>query len=124
MTRRMTAALALLAGAVTGCRQAQGVSAETVAGGRPERGRDALQTYGCISCHTIPGVEGANGTVGPPLDFWSRRTYIAGEVPNTPEYLIKWIQAPQAIEPGTAMPLLGVSRQDARDMAAYLYTLK
>lgn len=119
------AVLALaLAGAAAGCGQAQGGTAVIVAGGDATRGKAALQKYGCGSCHTIPGVDGATATVGPPLDFWSRRTYIAGEVPNTPEYLIRWIQAPQAIEPATAMPLLGVSRQDARDMAAYLYTLR
>jgi cytochrome c1 len=94
-----------------------------VPGGDADRGKAAIEIYGCGSCHTIPGVSIAMGTVGPPLMFWSKRTYIAGEVPNTPDYLVRWIEVPQAIEPGTAMPNLGVPEKAARDIAAYLYTL-
>ena len=89
----------------------------------PERGRAAIDAYGCGSCHMIPGVKGAVGLVGPPLLAWSRRTVIAGELPNTPANLIRWIRHPQSIEPGTAMPNLGVSDADARAIAAYLATL-
>jgi len=113
-------ALAMLGG----CQEAAGrESRYAIAVGDADRGRAAIQMYGCGSCHTIPGVRDADGMVGPPLMFWSRRTYIAGEVPNTPEFLIRWIQMPQAIEPGTAMPNLGVTEGRARDIAAYLYTL-
>jgi cytochrome c1 len=72
----------------------------------------------------IPGINGAHGQVGPPLDDWSERVYIAGQVPNTTDFLIRWIEVPQAIEPGTAMPNLRVPEGDARDIAAYLYTLR
>ena len=89
-----------------------------------ERGRNAIAVYGCGSCHVIPGIRNATGTVGPPLIMWSRRTYIAGKVPNTPEFLVRWIETPQAIEPGTAMPNLGVTEAQARDIAAYLYTIR
>ena len=110
---------------IVGCSEAAGREPHySVAGGDPDSGKVALDRYGCTSCHTIPGIDDHRGTVGPPLDFWSRRTYIAGEVPNTPEYLIRWIQVPQAIEPGTAMPSLGVPEGTARHMAAYLYTLR
>lgn len=106
------------------CNQAAGREPEyTVPGGVPARGKVAIETFGCGSCHTIPGIADARGTVGPPLFFWSRRTYIAGEVPNTPDFLIRWIEVPQAIEPGTAMPNLGVPEGAARDIAAYLYTI-
>lgn len=90
----------------------------------PERGRVAIDAYGCGACHMIPGVDGAVGLVGPPLVAWSRRTVIAGELPNTPENLVRWIMHPQAVEPGTAMPNLGVSEADARAIAAYLATLE
>ena len=72
----------------------------------------------------IPGIEDTRGKVGPPLDFWSRRTYIAGEVPNTPDYLIRWIQDAPGVDPMTAMPNVHVKEADARDIASYLYTLK
>jgi cytochrome c1 len=68
-------------------------------------------------------VSGANGLVGPPLDHFARRTYIAGEVINSADFLVRWIEVPQAIEPGTAMPNLGITEGQARSMAAYLYTL-
>ena len=40
------------------------------------------------------------------------------------ENLMLWIREPQTIEPGTAMPDMAVTEQDARDMGAYLYTLE
>ena len=97
--------------------------ARPVPGGDPDAGKQLIANYGCGACHTIPGVRGADGLVGPPLIKFARRTYIAGEVPNTADFLIRWIEVPQAIEPGTAMPNLGVSEGQARDIAAYLYTL-
>jgi cytochrome c len=92
-------------------------------GGDPHAGKDKLRNYGCVTCHTIPGLEG-NALVGPPLIHWSKRVYIAGEIPNTSENLRKWIQHPTGIEPKTAMPEMGVSDQDSRDIAAYLYSLE
>jgi len=62
--------------------------------------------------------------VGPPLFWFSRRTYIAGELPNTPENLVRWVRTPRLVEPATAMPTVGLDDQQARDVAAYLYTLR
>lgn len=95
-----------------------------VPGGDPVRGRQALIDYGCGACHTIPGVPAADATVGPPLNDWADRRYIAGTLTNEPENLIEWIRFPQSIEPGTAMPDMGVAEAEARDMSAYLYTLR
>jgi cytochrome c len=95
-----------------------------VAGGDPAVGKQLIVTYGCGSCHTIPGVSMANGLVGPPLEHLARRVYLAGEVPNSADFLVRWIEVPQAIEPGTAMPNLGVTEGQARSIAAYLYTLR
>lgn len=117
-----------LLGAVlaAGCRGDATAGADYVVsiGGDPVRGVQVIDHYGCGGCHTIPGVPGARGLVGPPLLWWSRRTFIAGELPNTPDNLVRWIQAPQSVEPGTAMPALGVTDEEARDVAAYLYTLR
>lgn len=84
-------------------------------------GRRLLANYGCGSCHTIPGVAGANSMAGPPLNRFYQRSYVAGRLPNTWENLAKFIQHPQEIDPGNAMPDLGVSDDEAHDMAAYLY---
>lgn len=95
-----------------------------VPGGDAVRGRDALRSYGCVACHSVPGVQAPDSYVGPPLDHWAQRRYIAGRVPNELDVLIEWIQFPQAIDPETAMPVLGVTEEDARDIAAYLYSLE
>ncbi len=109
----------LLAGLV-GCGQEARRSGTVVPGGDPERGATLIRTYGCGSCHTVDGVDGADGLVGPPLTGFGRRTYIAGELPNGAENLQRWIRHPKQVEPGTAMPDLGVSSTDARDLAAFL----
>ena len=96
----------------------------TSGGGNARSGREAILQYGCHTCHTINGVPGAHGLVGPPLDGIARRQYIAGELPNTPANLMRWIQHPHQVEPHTLMPEMGVSEQDSRDITAYLYTLQ
>jgi cytochrome c2 len=98
--------------------------ARGLTGGDPARGRFALDAYGCGTCHTIPGVPEARGLVGPPLTHFANRLYVAGAAPNTPDNLVAWIEGPRRLAPETAMPDLGVGQFDARDIAAYLYTLK
>jgi cytochrome c2 len=122
----------LAAVALTGCTLALpggpgwpgAAPAKDVPGGDPQRGRAVMARYGCAACHSIPGVVGARGRVGPPLGGIADRAIIAGKLPNTPENLIRWIQHPQAVEPGNVMPEMGVTEADARDIAAYLYTLR
>jgi cytochrome c len=91
-------------------------------GGDAKRGADVVRTYRCGSCHEIPGIRGADGNVGPPLTNLVHRGFIAGQLPNTPANLVRWIKDPPAVEANTAMPVLGLSEQQARDVAAYLYT--
>lgn len=95
--------------------------------GQPEgdatAGRRLVEAYGCGSCHVIPGVANSRGHVGPPLTDFGLRHYIAGAVLNNPDNLTRWLIAPESIEPGTAMPDVGVTAEHARDMAAYLLEL-
>ena len=91
-----------------------------VDGAHPSRAPAEIARYGCGSCHTISGVGGADADVGPSLSNFAARRYIAGRLPNTPANLIAWIRNPQRIDPGNVMPFLGVTPQDARDIAAYL----
>ena len=112
----LLAALLLLLAA---CRSELVDVRKDVPNGDAENGREAIMAYGCGSCHTIGGI--SRTYVGPPLDEFVERHYIAGNLANTAENLVFWIQYPQTVEPGTAMPDLGVSAQDARDIAAYLY---
>jgi mono/diheme cytochrome c family protein len=89
-----------------------------------ERGRLALSQYACSACHTIPGVTHPSPQVGPPLTGLASRSLIAGTLANTPGNMVHWLRRPHAVDPQTAMPDLQVTESDARDMAAYLATLR
>ncbi len=95
-----------------------------VTGGDVKLGKLLLAQYQCGACHQIEGVAAARGQLAPPLDAFGQRSYIAGSVPNTPEMLARWLVDPPALKPGTTMPAMGVSEEDARHMAAYLYSLQ
>lgn len=114
-------ALAVAALLAAGCK-AGNPSAEAPAAPRAsiERGQRLLAQYQCGSCHAIPGVASAGGQVTASLAGYGARSYIAGRLPNRPDLLAQWIATPQALVPGTLMPSMGVTPQDARDMAAYL----
>jgi mono/diheme cytochrome c family protein len=88
------------------------------------RGRMALHQHACSACHMIPGVTGSQVHVGPALDGVGSRRLIAGTLTNTPQNMARWIMHTQQVKPGTAMPQLGVGEREAREMAAYLATLR
>ena len=93
-------------------------------GGNPRHGAALINQYGCGACHTIPGIAGAGGLVGPPLTGIAQRVYLAGVLRNSPENMSAWLQDPQQFVPGNAMPRMGISPSDARDLTAFLYTLR
>jgi cytochrome c2 len=89
-----------------------------------ERGRRAIYQYACVTCHAIPGIVGSNAPVGPPLAGMAARGFIAGVLPASTDNLVWWLRAPHLVSERNAMPDLGVTEQDARDIAAYLMTLR
>lgn len=97
--------------------------AAALTGGDPVRGEAIVARVGCGACHVIPGIVGAAGRVGPPLRGFAGRAYIGGVATNRPDQLARWLIDPRALSPGTAMPALGLRPDDARDIAAFLYTL-
>ena len=109
-------------GACTGGQTAPDYRVRT--GGNLSRGKQIIVQYRCGACHTIPGINDAHGVFAPPLIQFSRRTVIAGMLPNTPQNLVHWIVSPQSIKPKTDMPVLGLSERQARDVTAFLYTLR
>ena len=92
--------------------------------GNGENGKLLLRQFGCGQCHEIPGVADAKGRVGPPLEGVADRVYIAGVLANTPENMVAFIRDPRVFHPRTVMPDLGVTEPHARDIAAYLGTLR
>jgi cytochrome c len=101
-------------------RQADAI-ARALTNGEPSRAPEIIRLYGCGGCHTISGIPGADGLVGAPLTDLKRRVYVGGVVFNSPENLVRWIVRPQAFSEHSAMPATGISEEEARDVAAYLY---
>ncbi|MFN3522675.1 MAG: c-type cytochrome [Phenylobacterium sp.] len=115
-----TAALAPFV--LTGCDQVA-TQPQTLAAADPGRGRRLIESVGCGACHDIPGVRWPKSRVAPPLDGFAQRTLIAGRFANQPETLALWVRNAPALAPQTAMPPMPLTEQEARDVAAYLYTL-
>lgn len=109
--------------ALAACSEAAPPAHLAIPGADPDRGRALIADYGCGTCHFVDGVTGANGLVAPPLEDFANRTLLAGTFPNVPRFLVPWLVDPPDLKPETAMPNLGVSGTEARDMASYLYTL-
>lgn len=106
------------------CYRQEKSNAVEAAGGNPVHGKQLVQQYGCTSCHDIPSVSGPRGTVGPPLTHVASRQFIAGKIENTPDNLTAYLQNPQVASPQNAMPNMGLSAGESRDIAAFLHTLK
>jgi cytochrome c1 len=127
---RLWAALATalaLAGAVAFggyLQQVRAARAAELTGGDPGRGRVSMVRYGCSACHRTPGVWPTGEGVGPPLGGFSERVYVGGVLVNTPANLVAWIVDPRAIDPLTAMPKTGISEPEARDVAAFLCSIR
>ncbi len=117
-------AVFLIAIGLSVTRQTPYTAIAVVKDGDPQQGPAEMVRYGCGACHVIQGVPQAEGKVGPPLSGLAARGYIAGRLPFSADNLVYWIQKPQEASPGTDMPDLGVTDSAARDMAAYLLTLK
>ncbi len=118
-------AITLLVASLCGCSSgainvAQG---QKMTGGDAAAGKQALLLHDCHSCHEIPGIEGDKNLQGPPLERWATRKTIAKEWPNSPANLENWIRHSEQLRPGTSMKLMNVSEKDARDIAAYLFSL-
>ena len=118
------AVVAALAMATSACTHGEADAMALTHGGNAARGKELIRFYGCGSCHTIPRVTGAEASVGPSLQGIATHAYIAGVLPNQPENMIRWIMNPPGVDDKTAMPNLRVTATDARDIAAYLYTLQ
>ena len=114
------ATLLVISLALLGCSRDD--SPTTTAGvGDARRGATLIAEYGCGSCHVIPGIENAHAVTGPPLDGFRDRVYVAGLLVNDVDDLARWIRRPSSVNPGNAMPDVGLSEAEARDVVAYLY---
>ncbi len=122
--------IALLAGVLSltvqwrQSRNAAQDAATAMTGGDPQAGLAAMRSHGCGACHEIPGLALADGRVGPSLDKIATRAFIAGRLPNAPAAMSSFLTQPQHIQPQGGMPDMPITQTEARDMSAYLYTLR
>ena len=116
-------AVVLVGGVLGGCERGEQSSTPNFRADA-DRGKTLVQQLGCGGCHLIPNVAHADGNVGPPLLHVGTRVYIGGVLRNSPENMSIWLQDPQKVLPGNAMPAMGISREDSRDITAFLYSLK
>ena len=121
--RRAATPLLMLLG-LAACEQAEAPAQQRMIGADPEAGRAAIAAVACGICHVIPGIRGANGVVGPSLAGFGQRQLIGGVAPNQPAVLAQWVRDAPSIAPNTGMPELPLTESQARDVAAYLFTLR
>jgi len=114
-------AAAMLALALAGCDA--GAPPRVPETGNPAQGRAVIASVGCGVCHEIPGVPGAAGIVAPSLSAFGGRSLIGGVHVNEPQVLASFVRDAPRLNPGTGMPAMPITDREARDVAAYLYTL-
>jgi sulfur-oxidizing protein SoxX len=117
--RRLAVLVSVL---LCGCAEKDGLPRQ-IAGADPAKGLAAMEQTGCASCHAIPGIDWPRGAVGGALAGFGARPLIAGHLPNRPDLLVQWVRDAPSLAPQTAMPAMPLSPAQARDVAAYLYTL-
>lgn len=88
------------------------------------RGRQLVVDKGCVACHAFPDVPWPRGRLGPALDDFARQGLIAGQLPNLPGVLMQFVRDAPALVPGTVMPAIPMTDQEARDVTAYLLQLE
>lgn len=120
---RATSAVILAAGLLAACAD-KGLPPRQLTGADPEQGREIARRVACGACHEIPGVDWPRGRTGGSLTGFGGRPLIAGRVPNQPETLVRWLRDPSSIAPETGMPAAPLTTAEARDVAAFLYTLR
>jgi len=97
--------------------------AREITGADAENGLAIMHRVGCASCHGIPGIQWPQGQTGPSLSGFAANPMIAGQFPNQPDVLVDWLINAPSMAPASAMPAMPLTESEARDVAAYLYTL-
>jgi mono/diheme cytochrome c family protein len=95
-----------------------------IAGADAQRGLELIRQTGCAACHDIAGVRWPKGRSGPALEGLASRPILAGGLPNQPDLMVAFLRDAPSLVPGTAMPPMPLNEEEARDIAAYLYSLE
>ena len=93
--------------------------------GDANRGKTLFESKACITCHTLPGIASATGTVGPPLagiantagtrkPGMSAEAYIRESIENPNAFVVPGFPSPSPMPPGQA------AGQELADLVAFL----
>ncbi len=70
--------------------------------------------YALRRCSTCHAIDGSGGRIGCDLSRVARR--------REKDWIVRWLRDPQAVRPGTRMPDMGLSEEEALAIAEYLAT--
>ena len=100
------------------------IESDAADAGAVARGAAAAGRLGCGACHVMPGIDWPKGRVGPALDGFGARAMIAGRLPNEASLLAAYVRDAPSLVPGSAMPAIPMTDAEARDIAAWLQSLR
>lgn len=91
-------------------------------GGNAERGKELANTIGCKGCHVIGDDLRMREARGFSYDIAPELSHAGSKL--DPDWIYEWIKNPKHFRPTTRMPSLRVTDQEARDLVAFIRTLK
>lgn len=75
-----------------------------------------MSKFNCVNCHTIDGAPGnKNAMAAPRLNQIGLR--------RSKEWIMRWMEDPPAMKPGTVMPIYPLTREQRESIADYLLSL-
>ena len=91
-------------------------------GGDATRGKQVVETVGCLACHAVGENTKIREVRGTSYDIAPELTRVGSKV--NADWLYNWVKNPRNYNPTTKMPSLRLTDQEARDVTAYLMTLR
>ncbi len=92
------------------------------AGGSAAKGKEHFENFGCKACHVIGDDERVRNARASSYDIAPELTHAAGKL--HPDWIFDWIKNPRHYNPTTKMPSLRLTDQEARDLVAFIMTMK
>jgi mono/diheme cytochrome c family protein len=92
------------------------------AGGDPGKGKTIVETVGCKGCHVVGDDDRMRKERGFSFDIAPELTRAGSKL--DPAWLFRWVKNPKDFRPTTRMPDLRLSDQEARDIVAYIMSLR
>jgi cytochrome c2 len=89
-------------------------------GGNISKGKELIETIGCVGCHMVEGIDDKWNKVGQ-----KKGTYLTGLGSKVDsDWLVSWLKQPSHYQPDTVMPSFRLTDGEANDIAAYLLSFK